>query len=73
VFCSYSLYPVITFQEDSKDLPGRFFILDRNGEVITDKSYKNGYYKPLETKINIENKFIQELILVEDKNYFSHF
>lgn len=73
VFYSYSLYPVITFQEDSKDLSGRFFILDRNGEVITDKSYKNGYYKPLETKINIENKFIQELILVEDKNYFSHF
>lgn len=73
IFFTYCLYPVITFQEDSKDLPGRFFILDRKWEIITDKSYENGYFKPLEKEIKRENIFIQELVFIEDKNYFSHF
>lgn len=29
--------------------PGRIFLTDRNGEVITDKMYPNGYYKWIDT------------------------
>ncbi len=59
IFFIYSFIPIITYDtrysqhvnnsvEESK-WPGRVFLRDRNGEVITDKMYPGGYYKFVET------------------------
>lgn len=79
-FLIYCFYPVLTY--DTRYLkhvtnspleslaPGRIFLTDRNGEVITDKMYPNGYYKFIETDMNSE--FVTALVEIEDKNYYSH-
>lgn len=80
LFLIYCFFPV--FNYDSKysqhvntnpresEAAGRIFLTDRNGEVITDKAYPNGYYKFIET--DLESEFVQALVEIEDKNYFSH-
>lgn len=50
--------------------PGRFLLKDRNGEVITDKMYKQWYFKAIKTDINSE--FVHALLQIEDKNYYNH-
>lgn len=50
--------------------PGRVFLTDRNGVVITDKAYPNGYYKHIDTDINSE--FVQAVVAIEDKSFYNH-
>lgn len=79
-FLIYCFLPVLTYDTrysqhvnhfPSESLaPGRILLTDRNGEVITDKMYPNGYYKHIST--NLESQFVQDLVQIEDKNYFSH-
>lgn len=80
LFLTYSFLPLITYDssysqhvtnsvEEAKG-PGRVFLVDRNGEVITDKMYPGGYYKFVET--SMESDFVKALIEIEDKNYYEH-
>ena len=71
VFSIYSFYPKITYEPDYDNKPGRIFVTDRFWEVITDKQNKNGYYKHIKT--DVDSLFVKSLILIEDKNYYSHF
>lgn len=50
---------------------GRVYLKDRNWIIITDKWYKNWYYKHIKTDLNSE--FVKALIEIEDKNYYSHY
>lgn len=70
-FLTYCFFPIIFFFPDSTKSPGNILIYDRNWEIITDKSDKNGYYKFI--PISSESKFIKALLEIEDKNYFSHY
>jgi penicillin-binding protein 1C len=80
LFLTYSFLPLITYDnnysqhvnssaEEAKG-PGRVFLEDKNGEVITDKMYPGGYYKFVET--SVESEFVKALIEIEDKNYYEH-
>jgi len=79
-FLIYCFYPVWTYDTRySKHVtnspleslaPGRIYLTDRNGKVITDKMYPNGYYKVIETDMNSE--FVSALLEIEDKNFYSH-
>ncbi|RAL56643.1 hypothetical protein BLD25_03200 [Candidatus Gracilibacteria bacterium GN02-872] len=66
IWCFYS----ILFFDDSKS-PGIIFLIDRNGTIITDKANSYGYQKP--GKIDLNSKFVKSLLLIEDKNFYSHF
>ncbi len=102
LFLTYCFYPVIIYDTKLSQhvnhspaeslAPWRIYLIDRNGEVITDKMYPNGYYKFIDTsecfsppqspstegEANLGEqgefscKFVQALIQVEDKNYYSH-
>lgn len=79
-FLIYCFYPVLTYDTRySKHVtnspleslaPGRIFLTDRNGEVITDKMYPNGYYKFIETDVSWE--FALTLVMIEDRNFYLH-
>ncbi|MDD2907508.1 MAG: transglycosylase domain-containing protein [Candidatus Gracilibacteria bacterium] len=68
-FLSYCFFPVIFYE--AKDEPGNVFLKDRNGIVITDKANEFGYKKVVDLDLN--SSFVQDLLLIEDKNYYSHF
>jgi len=44
--------------------------MDRNGEIISDKAYPNGYQKDME--IDLQSEFVQALLHIEDKHYYTH-
>ena len=79
-FLSYCFYPVINYDTrysqhvtnsvDESLAPGRILLYDRNWILITDKPYKNGYYKPIKT--SLDSEFVKALIKIEDKNYYHH-
>ncbi len=85
-FCSlifliiYSFYPVISYNSkysqhvtsklwDTK-APWGILMYDRNNILITDIKNKNWYYKHIKTDLNSE--FVKALVLIEDKNYYTH-
>lgn len=80
VFLLYCFYPVLTYDTSKSQhvssvppeslAAGRILLTDRNGEVITDRAYPNGYYKFIEA--NLESEFVEALVEIEDKNYYSH-
>ncbi|PIE85373.1 hypothetical protein CSA08_02235 [Candidatus Gracilibacteria bacterium] len=67
----YCFYPVITYKEDTENSPGRIFLKDRNGKIITDKS-KPGGYKEKDIFYDKNLKIIESIIKIEDKNFFKH-
>lgn len=79
-FLIYCFYPVINYDTrysqhvnhfPSESLaPGRILLTDRNGEIITDKMYPNGYYTHIST--DLDSEFVQALVQIEDKNYYGH-
>lgn len=69
LFELFVFYKVIFF--DEKKSPWIIFLTDRNGEVITDKANEFWYKKISE--IELESKFVKSLLLIEDKNFYSHF
>ncbi|MDD3646174.1 MAG: transglycosylase domain-containing protein [Candidatus Gracilibacteria bacterium] len=71
LFSVYSLYPVLTYKADIKNEPGRIYITDRFGEVITDKQKSSGYYKSIQ--INLDSLFVKSLLSIEDKDFYTHF
>lgn len=68
-FLSYCFFPVVFFQ--NKDLPWNIVLYDRNGILIADKATEFGYKKIID--LDLQSDFVKSLILIEDKNYFSHF
>ena len=68
-FLSYCFFPVVFFQ--NKDLPWNVVLYDRNGILIADKATEFGYKKIID--LDLQSDFVKSLILIEDKNYFSHF
>ena len=66
IWCFYS----ILFFDDSKS-PWIIFLIDRNWIIITDKANSYWYQKPW--KIDLNSKFVKSLLLIEDKNFYSHF
>ncbi len=68
-FLSYCFFPVIFYK--AKNEPWNIVLYDRNGVLITDKATEFGYKKNID--INLNSEFVKSLILIEDKNYFSHF
>ena len=66
IWCFYS----ILFFDDSKS-PWIIFLIDRNWTIITDKANSYWYQKPW--KIDLNSKFVKSLLLIEDKNFYSHF
>lgn len=70
IFNIYVFFPVLN---QSKDLPWSILIQDRNWEILTNKWFKDGYYKEYKWEINTKNDFIKSLINQEDKRFFKHF
>jgi len=80
-FLTYCFFPVFTYDvKYSKYVnipvkdsfaPWRIYLEDRKWIVITDKSYKNGYYKYIKTDLNSE--FVKSLLFIEDKKYYDHY
>ena len=68
-FLSYCFFPIIFYK--NKDLPGNIVLYDRNGILITDKATEFWYKKIID--LDLQSEFVKSLILIEDKNYFSHF
>lgn len=69
IFLIYCFFPIINYK--GNNLPQRIFIKDRNWITITDKA--NLFWYKINREINFDSKFINDLILIEDKKYFSHF
>gem|GEM_PF-943495 len=79
-FLVYCFYPVVSYDirysqhvntnPAESFAPGRIYLEDRNGEIITDKAYPNGYYKFIST--NLDTKFVKALLEIEDKSFYSH-
>ena len=70
-FLSYCFFPVILYSQDSDEIPGRIFVTDRNGQIIIDKPTSAGY--KVDSELDLDSPFVKNLVLIEDKNYFSHF
>lgn len=68
-FFLYCFLPIIFFQE--KNLPERIFLTDRNSEIITDKA--NSYWYKIKKEVNLNSKFVKNLLQIEDKNFYNHF
>lgn len=68
-FQVFSFYKIIFF-DDSKS-PWIIFLTDRNWEIITDK--QNDFWYKKNWEIDLDSKFVKSLILIEDKNFYSHF
>lgn len=68
-FLSYCFFPVVFYK--NKDLSGNIVLYDRNGILITDKATEFWYKKIID--LDLQSEFVKSLILIEDKNYFSHF
>jgi len=71
----YSFYPVFTYNKNIENIPWNIVLYDRNWKLITDKSKKNWYYKKMSTEgfSPLKNKFINSLIKIEDKNFYSNY
>ena len=77
----YCFYPVLNYDSSysqhvshklwESQAPWNILMYDRNWTLITDKKSENWYYKHITTDIN--SQFVQDLILIEDKNYYSHY
>lgn len=67
----YSFYPVINYETKSSDTHWNIILYDRKWKIITDKMYKNWYYKFI--KIDKNSKFIKSLLKIEDKNFYDNF
>ncbi|MCP4523475.1 MAG: transglycosylase domain-containing protein, partial [Candidatus Gracilibacteria bacterium] len=70
-FITYCFFPVLFFTQQESVGPGNVLIFDRKGENITDMPTKYGYYKFV--PIDVNSRFIQALIYIEDEAYFSHY
>lgn len=68
-FLSYCFFPVIF--NSPKNLPDNIFLTDRNWVVITDKA-NEFWYKKIDF-VDLESRFVSDLILIEDKNFYNHF
>jgi len=68
----YCFYPIINYKENIENKPGNILLYDRNWKVITDKAKENWYF--IKYILNNKNiKFIDSLIKIEDKNFYSNF
>ncbi len=70
-FISYCFFPIVFFDENNPNQPGRILVEDRNGAIIIDKPNKFWYKNS--SKINLNSDFVKNLITIEDKNFYSHF
>lgn len=68
----YAFYPIIKYKDNIEKLPWRILIEDRYWKIITNKSRKNWYYKRF-FLVNKNNKFINALIKIEDKNFYNNY
>lgn len=69
-FLSYCFFPVLFFRW-VQDAPGNIYVTDRNGQVIIDKP--TAWWFRLDSQINLQADFIDHLITMEDKNFYSHY
>lgn len=72
----YSFYPILSYQEDLEKSPWRIFITDRNWIVITDKAKSFGYFEKFafsNFEKEKESLFVESLLKIEDKNFFSNY
>jgi membrane carboxypeptidase/penicillin-binding protein len=73
----YSFYPVINYDtkyskhNNGSEAPWNIVLYDRNWKLITDKMYKNWYYKFI--KINNNSRLVKSILKIEDKNYYNHY
>ncbi|MCP4523210.1 MAG: hypothetical protein GY828_03245 [Candidatus Gracilibacteria bacterium] len=70
-FLAYCFFPIFIVQQDESSQVGNIVIFDRNGNIITDVSTQEGYFKYI--PIDYKNDFIQALIQIEDKDYYQHY
>ena len=70
-FISYCFFPVVFFDQNNPNSPGRILVQDRNWEIITDKP--NEFWYKSFSEINLDSDFVKNLIIIEDKNFYSHF
>jgi membrane carboxypeptidase/penicillin-binding protein PbpC len=70
-FFAYCFFPIFTYSPENDNFPGHILITDRNGDIIIDKA-KIWWYKKQWT-IDLDSQFVENLVSIEDKNFYSHF
>ena len=68
----YSFYPIITYKENIENKPWNILLYDIKWKVITDKAKQNWYFIKYILN-NKNNKFINALIKIEDKNFYKNY
>ena len=77
----YSFYPIFNYDVDysqhvnnnilESNVPWNLLLYDRNWKLMTNKMYKNWYYKFV--SIDKNSKLVQSILKIEDKNYYNHY
>lgn len=71
LFQVYSFFPVI-FHKSNLQI-WSIEIYDRNQKKFVDKRFKDWYYKKLKFKDFENSRLIKNLVLIEDKRFYTHF